>query len=128
MATRAPTLDDVGHEWGSDLQVSPTGDLLAVSGATRSRQRILRRLMTNLRDYLWELDYGGSLPKRVGEALDLGKIRAAIVAQMSLEASVAQNPRPVVNVREIPGGVHVAVQYVALPDKQPISLTFELTE
>lgn len=121
-----PALDDVGHEWGSDLRVSPTGDLLSVSGPTRSRERVLRRLMTNLREYVWQPEYGASIPKRIGEALDLAEVKAAVSGQMQLEASVARDPPPVVTVREITGGVHVAVQYVALPDKQPVSLSFDL--
>lgn len=122
-------LDDIGHEWGSDLQLSPTGDLSRVSGARRSEQRVIRRLMTTAGDYVWHPSYGAGIPGRIGQALDLAQIRAVMRGQMMLEPSVSRSPAPVADVREIPvGGVGAAVQYTALPDKQPVSLTFELGE
>lgn len=124
---RAPILEDLGHVWGGDLAVSPSGDVGRVSAATRSQQRVLRRLMTSQGDYLFEPDYGAGLPKRVGSLLNLTEIRTAIRGQMLREPSVARTPAPTVVVRQITGGVAVAVQYVALPDRQPVSLAFDVT-
>jgi hypothetical protein len=121
-------LDDLSHIWGGDLQLSPTGDLARADGPVRSQQRVLRRLMTGATEYLWEPTYGAGLPQKIGENLNLPEIRGRIRGQMLLEASVARVPAPEVKVREITGGVAAAVQYVALPDKQPVSLTFDLTE
>lgn len=121
-----PALDDLDHQWGEDIALSPTGDLARASGAERSRQRVLRRLLTNPMEYLWEEGYGAGLPQEIGQAKDLAKIRAKIRGQMLLEPSVVRAPEPLVEVRDVPGGVGVKVQYVALPDKQPVSLTFQL--
>lgn len=123
---RAPVLEDLNHVWGEDIALSPTGDLGRSSGKVRSEQRVLRRLMTVAGEYLWQPEYGGSIPARIGRTLNLPEIRAAITGQMRLEPSVAQSPPPVVVVRTISGGVAAAVQYVSLPDKQPVSLAFEL--
>lgn len=123
-----PKLDDIDHLWGQDLALSPTGDLGRVNGATRSEQRVLRRLCTNPGEYLWEPLYGAGLPAKIGSLIDLAKIGALIRGQMLLEASVASTPAPNVQVREIAAGVTVAVQYVALPDKQPVSLSFDLAK
>lgn len=123
-----PALDDLDHTWGEDIALSPTGDLARANGATRSKQRVLRRLLTNPGEYLWEPAYGAGLPQRIGQTLDLAKIRAAIRGQLLLEASVVTAPAPSVEVREIQGGVAVKVQYLSLPDKQPVSLSFDLSE
>jgi hypothetical protein len=121
-----PVLEDVEHTWGGDIALSPTGDLGRVSGARRSEQRVLRRLMTVQGEYLWEPNYGGGLPARIGQTLSLPEIKTAISGQMRLEDAVSKAPPPVVNVRAITGGVAAAVQYTSLPDKQPVSLAFDL--
>lgn len=122
-----PKLDDVDHTWGEDLALGPTGDLGRVNGPVRSEQRVLRRLMTNLREYIWQPEYGGSLPARIGSLINLGSIGTQIRGQMLLEASVARIPAPTVAVREIAKGVAVGVTYTSLPDRQPVSLSFNLT-
>lgn len=120
-------LDDVSHFWGQDLQLSPTGDLARVSGADRSQQRVLRRLLTNPTEYLWHPLYGGGLPRQVGLNVDIAKATALIRGQMLLEASVSRVPAPTVSVSVIDGGLAAQVQYLALPDKQPVSLSFNLS-
>lgn len=117
-------LDDIAHLWGQDLGLGPTGDLGRVNRTTRSRQRVLRRLLTNPGEYLFHPDYGAGVPKMIGQAIDLAKIKALILGQMKLEVSVARTPEPVVDVRQINGGVQVQVQYTTQPDKQPVSLSF----
>lgn len=120
-------LCDVGHFWGSDLLLSPTGDLARVTRADRSRQRVLRRLLTNPGDYIFHPTYGAGLPQRVGTIIDADEITALIQAQMRLEPSVAQTPAPVVKVAAIPNGITVNVQYVSLPDRQPVPLVFDVS-
>lgn len=119
-------LNDVGHFWGGDLLLSASGDLSRVDTAERSRQRVLRRLLTNPGDYTFHPEYGGGLPKRVGGRLDPAEIAAVIRQQMRLEASVAQDPQPSVQVQLILNGIAVAVRYVVLPDLTPVTLSFSL--
>lgn len=122
-------LQDFDHVWGGDIKLSPTGDIATVSGFERSRQRVLRRLMTIPREYIWELlpePYGGGVPAQIGRNLDLAKLKALIGGQMLLEESVAQDPAPTVLLRPIAKGVAATVNYLSLPDKQPVSLQFNL--
>src|SRR5581483_995049 len=56
------TLNDVFHYWGNDVSLSNTQDLLLVSGTVMGQQRVLRRLLTNPGDYLFDPNYGGGLP------------------------------------------------------------------
>lgn len=122
-------LDDIGHLWSEDIRVGPTGDLARVNSVQRSRERVLRRLMTNPGNYIFHPPYGAGLPARVGENLrDIGEIKGLIRAQMFLEASVARTPPPIIEARQISGGLTVQVQYVVLPDKQPVALSFDLTD
>ena len=46
---------DISHTFGADLSLSATGDLLCVTGDTLTQQRVLRRLLTNAGDYIWQL-------------------------------------------------------------------------
>lgn len=119
-------LCDVSHLWGADTQLSPSGDFARVTRATRSTQRVLRRLLTNPGDYVFHPDYGAGLPGRVGTNVDVAEIRALIREQMLLEPSVARTPEPTIKVREIQNGVSVSIVYVALPDQQPVPLSFDL--
>ena len=45
---------DMNHWMGGDLGVSPVGDVAAVSGTDRGRQRVLRRLSTNPGAYVFQ--------------------------------------------------------------------------
>lgn len=119
-------LADVGHFWGGDVFTSASGDLQKVSRADRSKQRVLRRLLTNPGDLLFHPGYGAGLPRRVGSNLDVDEITAVIRQQMGLEVSVAQTPPPVISVSEITNGVQVSVDYTVLPDRQPVSLAFSV--
>lgn len=120
-------LNDVGHYWGGDLLLSASGDLSRVDQAERSRQRVLRRLLTNPGDYVYHPEYGGGLPKRIGTRLNPKEIQAVIRQQMRLEASVSQDPEPKITVTEITNGVAVSVSYTVLPDRTPVTLAFSLS-
>lgn len=120
-------LDDIAHDWGSDVQLTATGDLARASGSARSRQRVLRRLLTNPGECVFHPTYGAGIPGRVGTILDLAEIRAVIRTQMMLEASVSQADPIKVGVAQIENGVTVDLAYIALPDRQPVSLSFDVS-
>jgi hypothetical protein len=113
---------DIGHQWGGDLDVGPTGDLAVVAGAPAVTQRILRRLLTNPGDYIWNLGYGAGLPGFVGTAVSSVQIAAIVRPQMLLETGVAVSPAPdiVVSTPEWPGmgTFELTVQYVDTDSRQ----------
>lgn len=123
----AQQLDDCAHVWGNDLQLSPTGDLARAEGVDRSRQRVLRRLLTNPGTYLSHLQYGAGLPKAVGDTLTPSQIKSTISGQMQLEASVDRASPPTVDVSSLPDGVSASVGYVVAPEKQPVALSFDVS-
>ena len=118
------TLDDISHFWGGDISVSSAGDLLRVNGATRSQQRVLRRLLTNPGEYLSHPTYGGGIAGLVGSNASPTYIASLIRGQMMMESSVSKAVPPVIKVTPITGGVQVSISYTALPDQQPVALNF----
>jgi hypothetical protein len=94
-------MTDLSHQWGSDLSLGPTGDLALASGSEEGQQRILRRLLTNPLDYIWQPQYGAGLASFVGEPADSLRIRARVRGQISREPAVARSPEPNISV-EIP--------------------------
>jgi hypothetical protein len=106
-------LADLSQYWGCDLQQGPTGDIAPAFRSDRTSQRIIRRLLTNPGggDYPWAPGYGAGLPAKIGRVLDLGHLRALIIGQIALEASVARNPAPQVTLTPIQGGVAIQVLY-----------------
>lgn len=101
-------MPDLHHEFGSDLVVGAGGDLLTASGALLGQQRVLRRLLTNPGDYIWNLSYGAGLPAMVGQIIDSPRIAGIARSQMLQEAAVAQSPPPTVRVTGTPLGVVTA--------------------
>ncbi len=89
-------MPDLYHQFGSDLVLSASGDLLTADAVTLGTQRVLRRLCTNRGDYIWQLPYGGGLPAMIGTPANAKRIVAVIVAQLRLEAAVAPTPAPTV--------------------------------
>ena len=101
-------MTDIFHIMGSDLSIAATGDLLGVSDAAAVSQRVLRRLLTNVGDYVWALTYGAGLPHFVGQTIDVVRLQAVIRNQLQLEASVARVPLPTATVTANPDGTVAA--------------------
>lgn len=122
-------LNDLNHYWGSDLQPGPTGDLGLASGTLRGQQRVLRRLLTNPGDYVFEPTYGAGLPRFVGQTVDPAKVVAVIRSQLMLEPSVAKLPVPQITVRQLATdatGLTVTIAYNDAAGNQPVVLSFNV--
>lgn len=122
--------NDLYHYFGNDLQPDTTGDLMSVGGTTQGQQRILRRLLTNPGDYLWQQDYGAGLPVYIGQPVDTGKIVALIRSQIALEACVAPLPLPVITVEQMAtetSGFVVTIAYNDAPSGTAQVLSFNVS-
>lgn len=119
---------DVYHDFGGDLVLAANGDLLVADGPEEGRQRLLRRLATNLGDYIWHIEYGAGLPARVGDLADVQKIKGVIRTQIFLEPRVAKSPQPVITVDPITDGVSATIQYTDAPTGQIQTLSFSVNK
>ena len=118
---------ELSHFMRADLQFSGTLDLAIAGAAERSKQRVLRRLLTNPGDYIWHPEYGAGLPRRIGDPLNVPELKALVVSQMFLEKGVARSPRPTVDVSEIGDGTGryvITVSYTDFETGQPAVLRF----
>lgn len=116
---------DLAHFMGGDLQLGPTGDIALIDGTALGQQRVLRRLLTNPGDYLWNLTYGAGLPQMIGQPANAAAIEAVIRSQIVLESVVAQTPAPVVIVNVgNDGTVFVDLQYADATTGQAVVLQF----
>ena len=124
------TLCDLYHYFGKDLTASNSGDLLTVSATVRGQQRVLRRLLTNPGDYIFQPGYGAGLAQLIGRDADLAAIRALVRGQLRLEPSVAASPEPRGAVDAIAdaagGGFAIAIRYVDAASGEPVILSFEV--
>ncbi len=123
-------LYDIYQNFGEDLTLSSQDDLQTVYYAERSKQRVLRRLMTNPGDYIWHPEYGAGLPAFVGESLSsdrFDQIKSLITSQIYLEPSVARAPAPQILLQTIQGGLFVQINYTESATNQPIVLTLDVS-
>ncbi|HEX8894476.1 MAG TPA: hypothetical protein VF783_14190 [Terriglobales bacterium] len=131
MTTQA--IFDIDHLWGGDALTGPTGDLGVVNNATRSQQRVIRRLLTNPLDangppdYTMHPSYGAGLARYVGMNVDNAKLKALIRGQMLLEDSVAANPAPQITVTQPdPKTISVYIRYTIKGSGSPALLSFNV--
>ena len=118
-------MSDVSHLWGNDVSVGPTGDVAMASGDALTRQRVLRRMLTSVGDYIWQLSYGAGLPGMVGQTQKISATKAIIRSQIFNEPSVATSPEPVINVTaDQSGGVYVSILYVDVQSGTTQALSF----
>ncbi len=121
---------DIYHYWGSDLQLSATGDLLAVDGVTETNQRIIRALMTAGPEYVFHPAYGAAIGKHVGDALSTGdysRIQAEIRAIVLRDQNVANNPAPTFTFQaSATGYLSVSIEYTYKPTGQLQTLSFNV--
>lgn len=105
-------MTDLAHDFGADLQWGATGDLALAAGPDAGRQRVLRRLLTNRGDYLWDLGYGAGLAGFVGEPAAVPRVRAVIRGQIFREAAVARTPEPVIETEPAgPSALSLRIRY-----------------
>ena len=119
---------DINSPWGGDLQVSATGDLSLVDGLERSRQRIIRRLFTNLGAYIFHPEYGASIPQQIGNNINIPLFQAIVYSQIMLEDSIAPPPAPPPVVTTVMSGVDsvtCTIVYTAVSDGQQKTLQFD---
>lgn len=121
-------MPDVFHTWGSDLALGPRRDLLAVDGSEATKQRVLRRLLSNPGDLMFHGEYGAGLPARIGELLETEALDAAVRAQMSAEAGVSQDPAPEITTTPFSFGATVVVQYRDRNTDEFARIGFDLSE
>jgi len=122
-------MPDLSHEFGADLAAGPTGDLALATGVALGRQRVLRRLLTNPGDYIWQPDYGAGLGRFVGQPAAPERIRAVVRSQIFRERSVARSPEPVVEVQAGDDGrVFVAIRYADADSGETMSISFRVGE
>ena len=107
-------MSDIYHQFGSDLLLGPTGDLAPVSDSLLGQQRVLRRLLTNPGDYIWQLTYGAGLAQFVGQPASAQRITAVIRSQLFKETAAATSPAPMIEISTAAdgsGSVAVQVRY-----------------
>ena len=132
------SLSDLDHYWGEDLNASNSGDLAAVTGAERGKQRVLRRLMTNpvdeVRglppDYIWEPTYGEGLPRLIGQPGQAAEIASRIRSGLAKEEAVSQTPAPQISVTPTATDItayEISIAYEDAATGAPVALTFTLS-
>jgi phage baseplate assembly protein W len=120
-------MPDLDMSWSGDLSLTPTGDLATVDGPALGTERVLRRLMTNLGDYIWNPTYGAGLGQYVGQPIDPAAIQALILSQMQLESAVASVPEPIILVQSDPTGqLYTQIRYADATTAQATALTVNL--
>jgi hypothetical protein len=110
---------DLALTFGGDLSIGPAGELLLSANDIATQQRVLRRLLTNPGDYLWQLNYGAGLAQYVGQPGALSAIAGIARMQMLLEAAVAPTPPPVIGSQAGDDGVvTLTITYADAASKQ----------
>lgn len=118
---------DLALQVGGDLAVGPTGDLGLADGPILTQQRVLRRLLTNPGDYIWQLGYGAGLGSFVGQPGAPAAIAGVVRVQLLQEAAVAPSPSSVVT--SVPGDdgtVTTSLTYTDASTGQASTVSFSL--
>lgn len=123
-------LADIDHFYGGDVAVTVTGDLAVATKDKRTRQRVIRRLLTSKTDqrgsaYPWQPKYGVGLPERIGDPLEIRAVQGDVASQMKREDSVQRVPAPRVDVEPLDIGASISVSYTDLSGL-PKSFNFDL--
>ena len=108
---------DLSHDIGGDLMLDAGSGLATVTADDWVRQRVLRRLLTNPGDYIWDVGYGGGLRSQIGNVVAAGQIAASIRRQLQLEAAIATSPAPQVSVNDSGNGtIDTTITYADAAD------------
>ena len=120
-------MPDAYLDWEGDFVVSASGGLLLAEGVDFANQRILRRLLTAIKGYVWHPEYGIGLPQKIGRFANVYTLYALVRSQIALESSVAKSPAPTIGVAEDsanPGLFVISIKYTYAATGEPVTLTF----
>lgn len=118
---------DLYHIFGNDLQLNLNGDLLTVDGDELSKQRILRRLLTAIKGYIWHATYGAGLPQYIGQNFSSAlerRLKGNIKTQMFLEETVAQSPEPQITLNYNGNTINCVIIYTSKSTGKVFTLSF----
>lgn len=124
-------MNDIDHWFSGDVSTN-SGDLNVVDTVTMTRQRILRRILTNPAtqdapaDYIWNPDYGCGAAGYVGETVNkLNELSGKIASQLLLEPGVASTPAPTATVTALgKETLQIVINYVDTSTGQPQVYSF----
>ncbi len=121
-------MPDLSLPWSGDLSLSPTGGVELISGSQLTRERLVRRLLTNPGDLLEDLTYGAGLARFIGRPVDAPAMQALIAEQAEQEATVSSVTSVTVTSDRI-GSVTATVAYqeAGIPASQLLTLTVSST-
>lgn len=118
---------DLALVFGGDLGVGPGGDLALVSSSTLTEQRVLRRLLTNKGDYIWQLTYGAGLGQFVGQPGVTTTITGVVHGQLMQESRVSNMPAPqLTTAADQSGTVTVTLRYADAATNQTGALSLSI--
>ena len=105
-------MGDISHNYGSDIDLSASGDFLYVEGDAETQQHVIKRLLTTPGADIWNPTYGAGLGQFVGQPTVVAAIRNAVQSQIFREQTVAQLPLPTVSVvKQLNGSAVVTIKY-----------------
>lgn len=122
-------MPDIDLPWGTDFNLTPSGDLATCDGAEQTRQHFLRRLLTAVQGYIWHPEFGIGIPQRIGKVARTSVIAALVRAQAAQEATIARTPVPKVSVDYIdttPGLYVISVKYTNAITGTPEAIKLEV--
>lgn len=118
---------DLALQFGGDLQISQTGDLAVAESSLLVQQRVMRRLLTNPSEYIWQLNYGAGLGQFVGQTGSPNLASGLIRKQLQLESQVMKEPAPSITTSMTDGKtLTVSIDYVESETNETSQLSFSV--
>lgn len=118
---------DIDHFFGGDIANHVARDLPTVNSDIETQRKIIRRLATNPKDYLWHPEYGAGLRRFVG-ATNLGEVEGVCVSQVAMEENVASYPAPTVTLQMSEGALVCLVTYTDATSNELKNFSFNIQE
>lgn len=120
--------NDLALDWAMDLQISAQGDLAVSTGVPLLKQRIIRRILTNKKQLIFQPEFGVGVPKYVHEGIStsvFNEIKQRVIQEIYKEEAVARNPGPEIIITSTYNGIFISI-VVYTVDSNQIALQFEV--
>ncbi|QDH16779.1 phage tail protein [Swingsia samuiensis] len=119
-------MSSLSHWYGQDLSIDKDR-LKIVSGAEEVQQRLLRRLLTNSGDCIWQPKYGAGVRKMVGQVLRPGMMQASIRAEVLQDSGVdSSKPVEVIITDRGGGGCDCQISYFDNENNEKKEINFPI--
>jgi hypothetical protein len=121
--------NDLALDWGQDFSISAQCDLQTATDLPLLKQRVIRRILTNKKDLIFEPLFGVGIPQYVSDGISpsiFNEIKQRVIEEIYKEETIARDPAPEIEINGTYNAIFISLVIYTV-DSNQVALQFEVS-